>query len=396
MASLVTLAPVIQYVGDWPSLSSTQLSVILAVNFGSLLAAWILLRLIWPIPTDKELRDRKELEVRIQALQQQYGSASDGSNPIECLEGESAGDYSVEWTSTFDLVFVILMAVLLAALCVWTELTHPELWGNYLFWLEQTPKVGLMMFVSIGGGLMCRYFCRIDEDGYIITSKSDTFKVNYTRKLQHFAAYLIPLMMHTHAAAGIEGPLTLTWGNWFTLLGFLILIKPIRERSTFVMLQFNSLDRPEDRPNTLSWIVGGNILPGCVMIIFFKWLYALSGQQDMVYIFVFITGLGDGFAEPVGIYLGKHKYWTTSCFGDRKYQRSWEGSACVFISGVIFVSLFWYTFESALQFWIALALVPPAMAYAEATSPHTIDTPFLMGVGGGLLWVISHIDVKWE
>ena len=94
--------------------------------------------------------------------------------------------------------------------------------------------------------------------------------------------------------------------------------------------------------------------------------------------------------------MGKHKYWTTSCFGDRKYQRSWEGSACVFISGVIFVSLFWYTFESALQFWIALALVPPAMAYAEATSPHTIDTPFLMGVGGMMLWVISHIDVKWE
>lgn len=66
------------------------------------------------------------------------------------------------------------------------------------------------------------------------------------------------------------GPLTLSWANWFTLLGFLILIKPIRERSTFFMLQFNSLDRPEDRPNTLSWIVGGNILPGCIMIIFFK------------------------------------------------------------------------------------------------------------------------------
>jgi len=87
---------------------------------------------------------------------------------------------------------------------------------------------------------------------------------------------------------------------------------------------------------------------------------------------------------------------TTSCFGDRKYQRSWEGSACVFISGIIFVSLFWYTFESALQFWIALAILPPAMAYAEATSPHTIDTPFLMGVGGTMLWVISHIDISWS
>lgn len=285
------------------------------------------------------------------------------------------------------------MTVLLAALCVWTELTHPELWANYMFWIEQLPKLGLMIAVSLIGGLMCRHFCKIDEKGYIITTKNDVFKVNYTRKLQHFAAYMIPLLISSPAAD--YGPLTLCWGNWFTLCAFLILIKPLRERSTFIMLQFNSLDRPEDRPNTLSWIVGGNIIPGCVMIIFFKWLYSLNGQQDMVYIFVFITGIGDGLAEPVGIYLGKHKYWTTSCFGDRRYQRSFEGSSCVFISGIIFVSCFWYTFESALQFWIALALIPPAMTYSEATSPHTIDTPFLMGVGGTMLWVISHVDVTW-
>ena len=150
-------------------------------------------------------RDRKELEIRIQALQQQYGSTENGSEPIECLEGESAGDYAADWTHTFDLVFLVLMGVLLAALCVWTELTHPELWSNGLFWIEQTPKVGLMMLVSLGGGLLCRYFCRIDENGYIVTSKSDTFKVNYTRKLQHFAAYLIPLLMTSHAAKDIAG-----------------------------------------------------------------------------------------------------------------------------------------------------------------------------------------------
>lgn len=77
----------------------------------------------------------------------------------------------------------------------------------------------------------------------------------------------------------VAGPLTLTWANWFTLLGFLILIKPLRERSTFFMLQFNSLDRPEDRPNTLSWIVGGNILPGCAMIIFFKCVSSTHTQH---------------------------------------------------------------------------------------------------------------------
>jgi len=29
----------------------------------------------------------------------------------------------------------------------------------------------------------------------------------------------------------------------------------------------------------------------------------------MVYIFVLITGIGDGLAEPIGIYLGRHKYY---------------------------------------------------------------------------------------
>jgi len=395
----VATAPELHYIGSWPHLDATNLAIIIAANIGSFIACVVLLRYVWKIPTEKEIANRKEYEIRHNLLLQsyeQYGSTSDGAGPIECIEGESQGDYTTEWTHTFDLVFLILMGVLLAGLCVWTELSHPELFTNVWFWIEQLPKLCLMMAVSLVGGLLCRKFCEVDADGYIITNKNTVFKVNYTRKLQHFAAYLIPLLMHTHAAKDIEGPLTLTWGNWITMLGFLILIKPVREFSTFFMLQFNSLDRPEDRPNTLSWIVGGNILPGCVMIIFFKWLFAMSGQQDMVYIVVYITGLGDGFAEPVGIYLGRHKYWTTSCFGDRKYQRSWEGSACVFLSGVLFVSLFWYTFESALQFYIALILLPPAMAYAEATSPHTIDTPFLMGVGGFMLWTISHIDIKWE
>ncbi len=63
--------------------------------------------------------------------------------------------------------------------------------------------------------------------------------MNYTRKLQHFAAYLVPLLLHTRAAAAIRGPLTLSWGSFVTMLGFLVLIKPLRERFTFFMLQFN-------------------------------------------------------------------------------------------------------------------------------------------------------------
>lgn len=99
-----------------------------------------------------------------------------------------------------------------------------------------------------------------------------------------------------------------------------MLIKPVRERFTFIMLQFNSLDRPEDRPNTLAWIVGGNVLPGSIILVFYHWLFEQTNiNPDLTYIFLFVTGVGDGFAEPVGIYFGKHKYLAKSIGGDRAY-----------------------------------------------------------------------------
>ncbi|CAM9719100.1 unnamed protein product, partial [Hapterophycus canaliculatus] len=123
----------------------------------------------------------------------------------------------------------------------------------------------------------------------------------------------------------------LSWGVWVTLIGFLVMIKPIREAIPLFMLQFNGLDRPEDRPNTLEWIIKYNIWPGELMIVFFAHLFAPSGQRDLVYIIVFVTGVGDGLAEPVGIWLGKHKYMARSCDADTYYERSFEGSCCVFV-----------------------------------------------------------------
>jgi dolichol kinase len=366
------------------------------VNVGSFIFTVLLLRVIWPPPSSEEIKRNKEIETKINELQQSYLSLEDRRDaPIDVYEGESAGDYSQPWTQTFDLTFLIMMICFFIILSIWTTYVSPQVWHNVDFWLEQVAKTFVMCAVSCFGGALCRYFCDTDELGYIITNKSSAFKVNYTRKLQHFAAYLVPLLLRTKAAASVPGPLSLAWGNWFTMLSFLILIKPIRERFSIVMIQFNSLDRPEDRPNTLNWIIGGNILPGAFMIMFFRWLYSFSGQQDLTYIFVFITGIGDGLAEPVGIYLGKHKYWTKGIGGTRRYQRSLEGSACVWLSSLFFVSVMWYTFASAAQFWVAMVLLPPLMTYAEATSPHTVDTPFLMGVGGITLWVISHVEVLW-
>jgi hypothetical protein len=140
------------------------------------------------------------------------------------------------------------MGVSLLALIGATQLLHPELWSKGIFWGLLAAKFGLMMGVSVLGGLICRCYCDFDKKGYIMTTNSSWFKVNYTRKIQHFAAYMIPLVLKVPESCDCSGILNDFWSEWATLLGFLVLIKPVRESATVFMLQFNSLDRPEDRP----------------------------------------------------------------------------------------------------------------------------------------------------
>ncbi|CAF1031286.1 unnamed protein product [Didymodactylos carnosus] len=318
--------------------------------------------------------------------------------PREIFEGESAGDYKRKWTSTFDLVFLIIMILILISNCVITSLIIPQLWKEWKFWLKQMIIFSIMSVALFIGGLICGHFCNIDKNGYIVTNKSSRFKVNYTRKLQHFVAHLLPVTFSGVLQTQIIIPetLNLAWSYWFVLLVFLLLIKPIRERIRFMMLQFHSLDRPEDRPHTLFWIVVGNKLPGVLLTVFFRWLYPFTGQQrDLAYIFIFITSIGDGLAEPVGIYFGKHRYKTRGLCNNTLYERSYEGSACVFISSIVFTSTFWYAFTLPTQFWIAIIILPILMSFAEALSPHSCDTPFLHSVGGLTLFIISHINIQW-
>lgn len=47
-----------------------------------------------------------------------------------------------------------------------------------------------------------------------------------------------------------------------------------------------------------------------------------------------IIAVGDGLAEPIGVYLGRHKYLCLQWFSKRRYLRSWEGSMCVFLSAM--------------------------------------------------------------
>ena len=305
------------------------------------------------------------------------------------MPGDSAGNYDKKWTETFDLKFLILWIVLFAFLLSWTLIFDQSLFNARHFFLRTAFKLSVMMILALLGGILCRHYCNIDEKGYIINSKNKWFKVNYTRKIQHFAAYLVPLLSPPTEPLGILPHL---WESLFVLFMFLVLIKPVREFSTFFMLQFNSLDRVEDRPNTLKWIVLGNMLPGLIIITIFKQIFETYLNLPLLATVVVLTvAIGDGLAEPVGTYLGKKKYVVPSWNLKNRYVRSYAGSACVFICAILFLILYREQFANYKEFLSAIILFPPIMTLSEAFAPHSMDTPIMMLIGFSLLFIICAI-----
>ena len=305
------------------------------------------------------------------------------------MPGVVAGKYDKAWTKTFDLKFLILWLILFAFLLSWTLIFDPSLFSAGNFFIRSFIKLFVMMILALLGGMLCRHYCNTDEKGYITTSKNKWFKVNYTRKIQHFAAYLVPLLSPPTEPFGILPHL---WESLFVLFMFLVLIKPVREFSTFFMLQFNSLDRVEDRPNTLKWIVLGNMLPGLLIITIFKQIFETYISLPLLTSVVVLTvAIGDGLAEPVGIYLGKKKYVVPSWNLKNRYVRSYAGSACVYIAAIIFLILFKDQFANPQEFWSAMILFPPIMTLSEAFAPHSMDTPVMMLIGFSLLFGICTV-----
>ena len=381
-------------VANWSNhLDRSDYLLLVGLPLGSFFVLLFILRVLWRPKAGPKFRLPKQVPTYGSVgLDEESYDYDDESNEL-IYAGQVAGRYDTRWTRTFDFVFLVGMLLFGGTLTGLTAFLHPTLLCTPSFWLFLVPKVLVMMGVSTLGGIVCRLCCIVDEAGYVITERSSVFKVNYTRKLHLLAAYLVPLLIKPDETSCrlCNGSLALAWGDFATLFCFLLLIKPIRERSTLFMLQFNSLDRPEDRPHTLKWIVAGNVFPGLFVLLFFRWLFARTTQSDLVFILVFVTSIGDGLAEPIGIAFGKHKYSTSTCCSKRKYTRSFEGSACVFLSGMVFPALQYFDFETPMQLWLTMIVLPFVVAYAEATAPHTMDAPVLMAATGLVLYTIIHI-----
>jgi dolichol kinase len=245
---------------------------------------------------------------------------------------------------------------------------------DLLFWINQISKIALFYLIAYLGGIL------VEKRGV---------RVNYTRKINHFALFFLPALLDPIIPFEETRETVLV----FSLIGMLslvIFIKPLRQNVPVIGRMFRSFDRPEDRPHTMAWLVT-QFIGTFIVFIPFAVYFSSRDLMDLIYIPILINGIGDGLAEPVGIRFGKNHYQVGALFTDRRYTRTLEGSACVFITSILVV-IAYYAYFSQPQFVVALLLVPFLMTLAEALSPHTWDSPFLVLVGGlVLLFILNFV-----
>lgn len=241
------------------------------------------------------------------------------------------------------------------------------------FFLNQLLKGFILYSVQYFSGLLVKY---------------KGVKVNYTRKINHFVLFFVPVYIdRVFAYEDSFGLFSL--GASLAFFSLLIYLEPVRKRVPLFSTMFMSFDRPEDRPHTLLWLYT-QIAAGFLVMLPMIFLFSHFNLLDWMFIPLLINGIGDGLAEPVGVRFGRHAYRTRALFTRKQYRRTLEGSACVFFSSIVIIA-FSHAYFTPAQFTAALLALPLLMTLAEAYSPHTWDTPFLFLVGYLVLFGISFI-----
>ena len=204
----------------------------------------------------------------------------------------------------------------------------------------------------------------------------------------HFALFFLPQFLlayfpyQSSAQTGVVNAL-------LTLAVLGLFIQPLRDTIPALNTMFRSIDRPEDRPYTLLWLVTQFLASYLVLVPLIVYLNQHQ-LRELLYIPILIIGLGDGLAEPVGVRFGRHTYQTRAIFSSRRYTRSLEGSLCVFVVSLLAIVYYRELFTQR-QFIAALILIPVLMTITEAISPHTWDSPFLYCAGGVSLILILQL-----
>ena len=216
--------------------------------------------------------------------------------------------------------------------------------------------------------------------------KRGGLRVNYSRKVVHFAHIVSPLLVNR---AFFDYSIDYFVKSGLVTLAFpLLFVEPVRRRVPILDTLFYAFDRPEDRPHTVK-LAFTQQLAMYLALVGLAFLYRWAGLSlDLLAVPLLVTAFGDGLAEPVGVRFGENRYEVTALFTSRTYTRSYEGSSMVLLA-TVFTLLAFRELFSVNQLLLLLVYMPFKMTVVEAYAPHTWDNPFLYLVGGLLVFLVK-------
>lgn len=237
------------------------------------------------------------------------------------------------------------------------------------FFIEHIPSWELILLLAPGSAV----YSALALYGCGLLKLRLGWKTGYTRKLYHFAIFLVAGLVQV--AFGYEG--TIVYGSSVSL----IILYAVWRGTGNVF--FEAMAREKDAPRRAWFILA-------------PYAATLSGGVLANFLFpapipafgYLVTGFGDAVAEPIGTRFGRHKYRVPSR-RDVPAYRSLEGSAAVFIGSLtallLACALTGLSLPASLGACLALAAVA---TLAEAVSPHGWDNFVLQLVSGAGAWLL--------
>jgi dolichol kinase len=238
---------------------------------------------------------------------------------------------------------------------------------NYKF----TDRTGIFSWVLATVLTLC-IFATMLGLGWLVRQRS--IDVNNSRKILASGILILPFMF-SYRVGGTSNQFAMLSGFIATIGCFAIFSEPFRSRIPILALGFASFDRPDDRPHTLLWILTSYVC--CTAAILSMMFFASHNAKVLAVIVVFIVSLGDIVSGWVGFNFGRYHYPVPSLAKGRRYSRTIEGSAALFMTGILTMWLFAPTALPQLPL-IAFFMLPATITLFEAFSPHTWDEPFML------------------
>lgn len=293
------------------------------------------------------------------------------------------------------IAYCMLPLVALGVFCVIYAIIDPGTFGTL---------GDKFIYINATGGFVFEMFVRYLMSHVVLRYRDSSKRIiNYTRKLGNAVRvpkyFFIDDLLPDEYSTACSLLLMFAIDQTLYIIAFSHYVRS-KDNCFCRLLRFTFLsqDRPEDRPDTLRMQVTEDLMRFAIYLPFRLWFGPLS-HDSVVYIPIFVNTVGDGLAEPVGIFFSR--FFHARCGWDVTYKtrslyttqggwwsgdfvRSYPGSSCVFVTSVLSLVVMRDLFTSS-QFYFLLFTFPYWMTMAEAYAPHTNDGPMLAIVGCGLL-----------